>query len=150
MDKSRFDRTSAHVGRIFLGLIFFVFGLNGFLQFLPQPPLPPKALPFITGLASAGYFFPLLKGIEVIAAVLLLSNRAVPLALVMLAPIVVNIAAFHFVLAPGGAGIAIVVLALELFVAWKHRAAFAPLFARPAGRALSVAGARLPAPQPSR
>lgn len=150
MDKSRLDQLAGHAGRILLGLVFFVFGLNGFLHFLPDPPLPQKALPFITGLASTGYFFVLLKGVEVIAAVLLLSNRAVPLALVLLAPIIVNIAAFHFAVAPGGSGMAIVVLALELFMAWKHRAAFAPLFARTPSRGPSLAGDRLPAPQPSR
>ena len=151
MDKSRFGKTAGQVARLLLGLVFFVFGLNGFLQFLPQPPLPPKALPFITGLASSGYLFPLLKGVEIIAAVLLLTNRSVPLALVMLAPIVVNIAAFHFVLAPGGAGIAVVVLALELFLAWKYRAAFAPLFTRSQISSVSsTRGAHLPAPQPSR
>jgi len=150
MDKSRLDQLAGHLGRILLGLVFFVFGLNGFLHFLPDPPLPPKATPFIMGLASTGYFFVLLKGVEVLAAVLLLTNRSVPLALVLLAPIVVNIAAFHFVLAPGGTGMAIVILALELFVAWKHRAAFAPLFARGPRGVPSVAGASLPTPQPSR
>ena len=119
-----------HAARIVLGLIFFIFGLNGFLQFLPQPPLPAKAIPFVTGLASTGYFFPLLKGAEILAAVLLLTNRAVPLALVILAPIVLNIVAFHMVLAPGGMGIALLVLALEVYAAWTHREAFAPLFAR--------------------
>jgi len=116
--------------RIVLGLIFFVFGLNGFLQFLPQPPLPAKAIPFVTGMASTGYFFPLLKGAEVLAALLLLTNRAVPLALVILAPIVLNIVAFHLVLAPGGSPLALFVLALELYAAWTYREAFAPLFSR--------------------
>ena len=89
--------------RIFLGLIFFVFGLNGFLQFMPQPPQPEAAGAFIGALAATGYMFPLIKGTEVVAGLLLLSGRFVPLALTLLAPIIVNIALFHTVLAPNPA-----------------------------------------------
>jgi len=109
--------------RVLLGLVFFVFGLNGFLHFLPQPPLPAAAMPFLGGLAGAGYFFPLLKSIEVAAGVLLLSNRFVPLALTLLAPIVVNIAAFHLVLAPNPAMV-VFLLAAEIYLAWSYRDAF--------------------------
>lgn len=109
--------------RIVLGLVFFVFGLNGFLHFLPQPPMPAAAGGFLGGLASAGYFFPLLKGTEVVAGVLLLSNRFVPLALTVLAPIIVNIAAFHVLLAPNPVMVALL-LGLEIYLAWVHRAAF--------------------------
>src|SRR5689334_20804863 len=99
---------------VVLGLVFLVFGLNGFLHFIPQPPPPPGALPFIGGLASAGYFFPLLKGTEVIAGLALLSNRFVPLALTVLAPIIVNIVLVHVALLPGGLPLAIVILLLEI------------------------------------
>jgi len=112
--------------RSLLGLTFVVFGLNGFLHFLPQPPLPEAALPFIGGLAKAGYFFPLLKGTEVLAGALLLSNRFVPLALTVLAPIIVNIAAFHLLLAPSF-GLVAFLLALEVYLAWSYRGAFAPM-----------------------
>jgi hypothetical protein len=105
-------------------LVFFVFGLNGFFHFIPQAPPTGSALTFIGGLAATGYFLPLLKGTEVLAGVLLLSNRYVPLALTVLAPIIVNILAFHFFLAPAGAPLALMVLALELYLAWKYRAAF--------------------------
>ena len=109
--------------RVVLGLVFLVFGLNGFLHFLPQPPMPAAAGGFLGGLASAGYFFPLLKGTEVAAGVLLLSNRFVPLALTVLAPIVVNIAAFHVFLAPSPVMVALL-LGLQVYLAWVHRAAF--------------------------
>lgn len=118
------SRHAPHAARVLLGLIFFVFGLNGFFQFLPAPPLPEGALPFIGGLAAAGYFFPLLKGIEVVGGLLLLANRFVPLTLTVLAPIVVNIAAFHLVLAPAGTPLALLVLTLQLWLAWSYRAAF--------------------------
>ena len=122
--------------RVVLGLVFFVFGLNGFLQFLPQPPMPAAALPFLGGLAGAGYFFPLLKATEVIAGVLLLSNRFVPLALTVLAPIIVNIAAFHLVLAPNPIMVAFLLVA-EIYLAWSYRDAFRGVLAakaRPATR----------------
>lgn len=110
--------------RVFLGLIFTVFGLNGFFNFLPQPPEPPAALAFLGGLAGSGYFFPLLKGTEVTAGLLLLSGRFVPLALTVLAPVIVNIVAFHVALAPAGLPIALLVLALEVTLAWAYRDAY--------------------------
>jgi len=126
--------------RLLLGLTFFVFGLNGFFHFLPQPALPQAAMPFLGGLMSAGYFFPLLKGTEVLAGILLLSNRFVPLALTILAPIIVNIAAFHIFLVPGPLMVAFL-LASEIYLAWVYRAAFhAILTSRhvPAGQRDSV------------
>lgn len=123
------SQQSPHAARIVLGLVFFVFGLNGFLHFLPQPPLPDAALPFISGLASSGYLFPVLKGVEVVAAVMLLTSFMVPLALTLLAPIIVNIALFHTFLAPGLPMVALL-LGLELYLAWSYRAAFAPMLKR--------------------
>jgi uncharacterized membrane protein YphA (DoxX/SURF4 family) len=113
--------------RVALGLVFFVFGLNYFLEFLPaHPPPPERALAFVGGLMAGGYVFPLIKTIEVVAGAALLANRFVPLALTLLAPIVVNIAAFHFLLAPGYA-LPIALILLELYLAWTHRAAFLPM-----------------------
>jgi uncharacterized membrane protein YphA (DoxX/SURF4 family) len=113
--------------RVLLGTVFFVFGLNGFLHFLPQPPMTGSAATFMGGLAAAGYMFPLLKGTEVLAATLLLSGRFVPLALAVLAPVLINIAAFHLFLAPGGIGMAIVLIGLEVYLGFAYRDAFAPM-----------------------
>jgi uncharacterized membrane protein YphA (DoxX/SURF4 family) len=116
------------VGRVLLGLIFFVFGLNGFLNFLPQPSNEPEgALAFAGALFKTGYMFPLLKGTEVIVGALLLSNRFVPLALTVVAPIIVNIFAFHAFLAPAGLGLAVVIVGLEVSLAWTYREAFRPM-----------------------
>jgi uncharacterized membrane protein YphA (DoxX/SURF4 family) len=116
-----------HAARVVLGLVFFVFGLNYFLNFLPPQPAPPdKALAFLGGLQAAAYLFPLIKVVEVTAGLALLTNRFVPLALVLLAPIIVNIAAFHFLLAPAYAMPTVIVL-LTLYLAWHHRSSFAPL-----------------------
>jgi uncharacterized membrane protein YphA (DoxX/SURF4 family) len=113
--------------RLFLGLVFTVFGLNFFLHFLPTPPEPPHALAFAGALFGSGYLFPLLKTIEVAAGLLLLSGLFVPLALALLAPVIVNIIGFHLFLAPGGLPIPLAVLAAEIYLAWTYRAAFAPM-----------------------
>jgi hypothetical protein len=126
--------------RIVLGLIFTVFGLNGFLGFIPQPPAPAAAGAFAGALAASGYIFPVLKGIEIVAGVLLLARVAVPFALTVLAPIVLNIVLYHLFLAPGGLAIAIVVLTTELYLAWTYRTSFAPLFAKTKPRESSARG----------
>jgi len=113
--------------RVLLGLAFFVFGLNGFLHFLPQPPLSGPPANFAGALFATGYMFPLIKGTEVVASILLLSNRFVPLALAVLAPVLVNIVAFHAFLAPAGLALPLVLLALELYLARSYRDAFAPM-----------------------
>jgi putative oxidoreductase len=115
------------VARTLLGLVFFVFGLNGFLHFLPAPPLPGDAGAFLGALFGSGYMLVLLKGTEVAAGALLLTNRFVPLALALLAPIIVNIAAFHFRYTPTQVGMSVFLVALELFLAWSYRDAFAPM-----------------------
>jgi putative oxidoreductase len=112
--------------RFLLGALFLVFGANKLLHFIPQPPMPPAALPFIGGLAAAGYMFPLLGAVEVVAGALLITGRFVPLALTVLAPIIVNIALFHVLLVPG-MGMVVFLLASELYLAWVYRDAFRAL-----------------------
>lgn len=120
---------SSTVSRVVLGAGFFVFGLNGFLHFAPMPPLPERAGSFLGALVATGYMFPLIKGTEVAAGALLLANRWVPLALALLAPVLVNIVAFHVALAPAGVALPLVLLAAELATAWAYRGAFAPMLA---------------------
>jgi uncharacterized membrane protein YphA (DoxX/SURF4 family) len=124
-------RYAVHAARILLGLVFFVFGLDGFLHFVPQPTEPPSeaAMAFAVGLIKTGYMFPLIKGTEVAVGALLLANRFVALALVVIAPVIVNIFAFHAFLAPSGLAIASALVALELGLAWAHRSAYRPLVA---------------------
>ena len=117
------------IARSVLGAAFFVFGLNGFLNFIPPPtePMPEGAVSLGMAFMSSGYLFQLIKGTEVLAGLLLLCNRFVPLALVVLAPVLVNIVAFHIFLMPPGIGLSLVLAGLELYLAWVYRAAFAPL-----------------------
>jgi len=113
--------------RLFLGLVFTAFGLNFFLHFMPTPSAPPRGAAFAGALFASGYLFPLLNATEVVAGLLLLGNRFVPLALAVLAPIVVNIVAFHLFLAPADFGLALVMLVVEGMLAWNYRAAFTPM-----------------------
>jgi hypothetical protein len=108
--------------RFVLGALFLVFGLNGFLQFIPMPAPPADAGAFLGALAKTGYMFPLIKLIEIGVGLMLLSNRFVPLALTLIAPIVVNIVAYHGFLDPAGMVLPIVILGLNVFLAFAYRA----------------------------
>lgn len=119
------------IARILLGLIFLIIGLNGFLNFIPQPktPMPAEAIAFAMALIKTGYMNQLVSGTQVIVAVLLLLNRFVPLALAVIAPVVVNIIAYHVFLdlsmiAPGA-----VVALLEIYLAWAYRQSYLPMLA---------------------
>ena len=115
------------IARVVLGLMFVVFGLNYFLEFLgANPPPPERAAPFILGLVSAGYVFPVIKMIEVASGLALIGNRFVPLALTLLAPIIVNIAAVHILLVPMYPMV-VILLSLEIYLTWTYRSAFAPM-----------------------
>jgi len=115
--------------RVVLGGVFFGFGLNGLLKFLPLPPAQGEAAVFIGGLVASRYFFPLLFATYLFSGAALLIGRFVPLALAVLAPIIVNIAAMHFFV-PSSVGelcLAALVVALETYLAWSLRDAFRPL-----------------------
>ena len=124
-------RWSTAAARVALGLVFFGCGLTWFLNLVPPPsePMSDGAMALAGGFMKAGYMFPLIKGIEVVAGLLLLSNRFVALALAILAPLVVNIVAFHAFLAPSGLGMALFVLALEIGLAWAYRSTYRPMLA---------------------
>src|ERR1043166_6715599 len=102
------------IARLLLGLMFFVFGLNGFLNFLSMGPMPTGlAGQFIEALAQSHYFW-VVAGLQVVGGALLLVNRFVPLGLVLLGPVIVNIILYHLLLNPNGIGLAIVVVILWL------------------------------------
>jgi uncharacterized membrane protein YphA (DoxX/SURF4 family) len=130
--KKSFTRFLPTVARVFMGLVFFVFGLNGFLDFIPPPkdlsPTDP-AVAFGIAMKATGFLFWLVKGTEVVAGALLLANRFVPLALALIAPVIVNIFLTHAFLAPSGLGLAVILLAAELFLAWSYRAVYRPMLA---------------------
>jgi putative oxidoreductase len=117
--------------RILLGLIYFIFGLNFFLHFLPTPP-PHGGVAdaFTGGLFQSGYFFPLLKGLEVVLGAMLLIQYFVPLALVVLAPISINILLFHAFLSPENTIMGVVIVLANFYLAWAYRSYYKPLFVR--------------------
>ena len=115
------------IARLLFGACWLVYGLNGFLDFIPQPkdPMPERATALFQGLMGSGYMMQLISGTEILAGVLLVSGLFVPLALAIMAPIIVNIVAFHLYANRTGIEIALVVLAIELFLAFAYRKAFA-------------------------
>ncbi len=116
------------IARLLLGLIFVVFGLNGFLNFLNMGPMPSGlAGQFIGALALSHYFW-VVAALQVAGGVLLLINRFVPLGLVLLGPVIVNIILYHAFLNPTGAPLAVVVLILWLIVFYGHRQYFSGIF----------------------
>lgn len=126
-----FTRYLTLVVRILMGLMFFVFGLNGFLHFIPEPKaaMPEGAAAFAGALMKTGFMFQLVSGTQLIVGVLLLLNRFVPLALALIAPIIVGIVTFHIFLAPASIAPGIVVLVMELYLAWAYRNTFRPMLA---------------------
>lgn len=124
-----FTRHAPTVVRILMGLPLLVFGLNGFLNFIPPPPtpLPAAAADFAGALMKSGYMMPLIGGTQLVVGALLVSNRFVPLALVLFAPFIVNSMAFHLFLEPSGRGMAGIFLLMELYLAWVYRRAYQTL-----------------------
>jgi len=120
-------RTVFVIARYLAGVIFLVFGLNGFLNFIPLPPPTGVAGQFMGALYASHYLW-VIFAFQVDAAVLLLVNRYVPLAVAILAPVIVNILAFHVLMAPSGLPLALFVAILWAVIFVDVRPAFAGLF----------------------
>ena len=125
-------RIASIIARYLLGLIFLVFGLNGFLHFIPMPPPKGLAAQF-GGAIFVSHYWVVIFGVQVIGAVLLLVNRFVPLALVLLGPVIVNIFFFHALMAPEGLPLATVVVVLWVILAVRYKQHFAGIFVHRAG-----------------
>lgn len=117
--------------RVLLGLIFVVFGLNGFFLFITPPEHTPVSEQFINILISTGLMY-VEKSLEVISGTLLLLNQYVPLALAVLAPLVVNILLFHLLMERYTLVAGFIPFVLWAFLAWQYRGFFAGLFVRQA------------------
>lgn len=117
-----------------LGLLFVVFGLNFFLSFIPMPPPPPEGSPpaMFFGAVYATGFLAFVKVLEILGGVLVAVPRTRPLGLLILAPIIVNIIAFH-VFITAGAGVfdppVVLITVLAAFLVWSHRRGVAALLA---------------------
>lgn len=121
------------IARYLLGLLFTIFGAAGLLNLIPPPPdLPEKLMAFMNGIMAAQYFFPLLKSTEIVCGILLLSGFAPALALVVLAPISINILFVHLFLTPGLENLImpLAIIVLHAMAATKYWNIYRPLFAR--------------------
>ena len=134
-------KTIISIARILLGLIFTLFGLNGFLHFLPLSMPTGLAAQFIGALFQSNYMTVVFL-FELAGGVLLLSNRYVALAVAMLAPILVNILLFHITMEPAGLPLALVVAILWIILAGSVRSAFAGLFQQRIGTSASAVSHR--------
>jgi hypothetical protein len=117
-------KIASMIARYLLGLVFVVFGLNGFLQFIPQGPMPTGVPGQFMGALFASHYIAPVFAFQLIGGVLLLINRYVPLGLTILAPIIVNILMVHILLLPPGLPLAFVVLILWVLVFLSVRPAF--------------------------
>ena len=122
-------KIAAMVARYLLGLVFTVFGLNGFLHFIPQPPFPAgsAAEHFFVATGPTG-FMAFVFAVQLACGLAFLAGLYVPLTLVVIAPVIVNILLFHATMAPAGLPPGVIVLALWIVAAIRYRAAFTPLF----------------------
>ena len=120
-------RIASVIARYLAGVIFLVFGLNGFLNFIPLPPPGGIAGQFMGALYASHYLW-VIFAFQVIAGALLLVNRYVPLAVAILAPVLVNILTFHALMAPSGFPLALFVALLWIVIFVEVRPAFSGLF----------------------
>jgi putative oxidoreductase len=116
------------IARILLGLAFVVFGLNGFLHFIPQGPMPAGPAGQLFGALAASEYIHVIFAIQLVSGVLFLVNRYVPLALILIGPVIVNILLFHIFMAPAAIPPGLVVTVLWFVVFFSVRSAFAGVF----------------------
>jgi putative oxidoreductase len=121
-------KIAAPIARYLLGLVFLVFGLNGFLHFIPMQPLPPGTTGQFLGALFASHFVFVVSAFQLSGGVLLLVNRYVPLALVLLGPVIVNIFFFHLLMDRSGLPLAIVIVILWGILFFRHRQHFSGIF----------------------
>jgi uncharacterized membrane protein YphA (DoxX/SURF4 family) len=117
------------VSRIVLGLIMLVFGINFYFNVIPMtpPPMPPQAMAFVNGLMAAPYMMHLIKITEIVGGTLLLLGLYVPLALIVIAPLMLNILLFHAIMAPEGVALPLLMTACFLILIYAHWDAYEAL-----------------------
>jgi len=120
-------KIAALIARLLLGLVFLVFGLNGFLHFI-KAPMPTGIAGQWVGAIFASGFWVVIFGLQVICGALFLVNRFVPLALVLIGPVIVNILATHALMGAPGLPMAIVVAILWAILAIRNKQHLAGIF----------------------
>jgi uncharacterized membrane protein YphA (DoxX/SURF4 family) len=117
------------IARILMGLIFLIFGLNKFLNFIPAQ-MPPGTAGQFAGILFTTHYLWIIATIEITCGILFLINRYVALALTLVGPVVVNILIFHTLMLPSGLPPGVVVAICWFTVFYFHRAAFSGIFAQ--------------------
>ncbi len=130
-------RIASIVARYLLGLAFTVFGLNGFLHFIPMQPMPAAATDWMRAMPPA--YLHAVFAVQLACGLLFLAGAFVPLALVVIAPVIVNILLFHATMAPAGLPPGVIAAALWVVVAAGHWPSLAPLVRPRAARRLGTA-----------
>ena len=120
-------KIAALIARLLLGLVFLVFGLNGFLHFM-NGPLPSGVAGQFLGALMQSHFDLVVSAVQLAGGALLLANFYVPLGLVLLGPVIVNIFFYHLLMDRSGLIVAIVVIILWCVVAFRHRQSFSGIF----------------------
>ncbi len=120
-------KIASTIARYLLGIIFTVFGLNGFFNFIPPQPIPPLALQFVTVLMTSHYMVPIFV-IQLVCGLLFLANRYVPLALTLIGPVIFNILLVHLLMNPSGIAPGAIAAVCWFVVFYNVRSAFAGIF----------------------
>src|SRR6476620_10294155 len=119
------------ISRILLGFIYLVFGLDYFLHFIPYEPHPTGRLAaFKAGLMGVGYFYPMIKSIQIVSGIALLINQYAPFFAVVLFPISVNVFLYHTILVPSGWLLGVLLIVPNLFLGYAYRQYYRGMFVR--------------------
>jgi putative oxidoreductase len=122
-------KTTVIISRILLGFIYLVFGLDYFLHFIPYQPLHTgKTGAFVAGLKGVGYFYPMLKSIQIAGGISLLVDRYAPFSAVVLFPVSLNVLLFHTILVPSGWLMGVVLIVPNLILGYGYRKYYRGLF----------------------
>jgi uncharacterized membrane protein YphA (DoxX/SURF4 family) len=114
--------------RSLLGLLLLFASITYLFKLITPPPLTGAMKTFNDGITAAVYLMPTVKVLELACGLAFLSGRFVPLATVLMAPIIVNILGVHLFLGPEGLPVALFLVLANAFLAWHHRASYVPLF----------------------
>ena len=120
-------KIAAAISRYILGILFTIFGLNGFLHFLPAGNMPTLATQYVTVLAASHYTIPVFA-VQLACGILFLINRYIPLALTLIGPVIVNILIFHILMLPIGIFPGLIASICWFILFAKHYPAFAGIF----------------------
>lgn len=119
------------ISRVLLGFIYLVFGLDYFLHFIPyEPHHTGRVAAFKAGLIGVGYFYPMIKSIQIVGGISLLINQYAPFFAVVLFPISVNVFLYHTILVPSGWLMGVLLIVPNLFLGWAYRKYYSGMFIR--------------------